>query len=214
MKKKAMTYFVGVGLFIVVLSLGYYGSYQLSLHYLQDNSNTDSFQKQFASEEDEEFTAELVEVDTNHVDRISENTQCVLEIYDLQNQATKVQAANIKKSFYGFTREQVLMYLEAFIEEMPEKERIQGLVSYELVAFGEDELVLRKSYDSNRIEYEFFLKAEGEEIVVFFSDLTRIYEYTGILTTNLSAEEKARLKKGYYVKDKEELYGILENYSS
>jgi len=214
MKKKVMTYFVGVGLFIVVLSLGYYGSYQLSLKYLQEKADGSSAKNQTASEEYSDFTAELVEVDTNRVDRISEDTQCVLEIYDLQNQATKVQAANIKKSFYGFTREQVLMYLEAFIEEMPEKERVQGLVAYELVAFGEDELVLRKSYDSNRIEYEFFLKAEGEEIVVFFSDLTRIYEYTGILTTNLSKEEKSKLKKGYYVKDKEELYGILENYSS
>ena len=213
MKKQIMTYVVGVGLCIVVLSFVYYGSYQLSLEYLRKNEENTSLENQITGKNDD-FTDELVEVDTGRIDRISEDTRCVLEIYDLQNRATKVQTASIKKPFYGFTREEVLLYLDAFVEEMPEKEKNRGMVSYELVSFGADEMVLRKSYDSNRVEYEFFMKAEGEEIIVYFSDLTRIYEYTGILTTNLSETEKDKLKKGYYVKDKEELYGILENYSS
>ena len=209
MKKQSMTYVMKIGLFVVVLLVVYYGSYQLSVEYFQKNI---SLENQIREEKD--FVPELLEVDTAQVDRISEDTRCVLEIYDLQNRAMKVQTASIKKPFYGFTREEVLLYLDAFIEEMPEKEKNRGMVAYELVSFGADELVLRKSYDSNRIEYEFFMKAEGEEIIVYFSDLTRIYEYTGILTTNLSEEEKDKLKKGYYIKDKEELYGILENYSS
>ena len=49
---------------------------------------------------------------------------------------------------------------------MPEKEKNRGMVAYELVSFGADELVLRKSYDSNRIEYEFFMKAEGEDLLI------------------------------------------------
>ena len=209
MKKQSMTYVMKIGLFVVVLLVVYYGSYQLSVEYFQKNISLEN-----QIEEGKDFASELLAVDTVQVDRISEDTRCVLEIYDLQNRAMKVQTASIKKPFYGFTREEVLLYLDAFIEEMPEKEKNRGMVAYELVSFGADELVLRKSYDSNRIEYEFFMKAEGEEIIVYFSDLTRIYEYTGILTTNLSEEEKDKLKKGYYIKDKEELYGILENYSS
>lgn len=214
MKKKAMAYLVGVGLFIVVLSFCYYGSYRLSVKRFQKDSEN-SLESILAEEKQkDDFTAWLVEANTGQPDKISEDTQCILEIYDLQNQSLNVETARIKKSFYGFTREKVLMYLEAFTEEMPEKEKEQGLVSYELVSFGADEVILRKSYDKNRVKYEFFLKAEGEEIVVFFSDLTRIYEYTGILTANLSAEDKEKLKEGFYVKNKEELYGILENYSS
>ena len=209
MKKQSMTYVMKIGLFVVVLLVVYYGSYQLSVEYFQKNISLEN-----QIEEGKDFASELLAVDTLQVDRISEDTRCVLEIYDLQNRAMKVQTASIKKPFYGFTREEVLLYLDAFIEEMPEKEKNRGMVAYELVSFGADELVLRKSYDSNRIEYEFFMKAEGEGIIVYFSDLTRIYEYTGILTTNLSEEEKDKLKKGYYIKDKEELYGILENYSS
>ena len=38
--------------------------------------------------------------------------------------------------------------------------------------------------------------------------------YTGIKTSKLNQKEKNALKKGIEVKDEDELYGILENYSS
>lgn len=41
-----------------------------------------------------------------------------------------------------------------------------------------------------------------------------VYEHTGIKISSLSAKERKQLKKGIEVKDEEELYGILENYSS
>ncbi len=210
MRKKAMAYLAGTGLFIVVLSFCYYGSYKLALNQFQEENNTvveENLQENGSM-------AELVETNTMEIDRITENTRCILEVYDLQKQVLDKKETEIKSSFYGFTREEVLMYLEAFIEEMPDAEKEKGLVSYELVSFSPDEMVLRKNYDSNRLEYEFFIKTEEEEVVVYFSDKTRIFEYTGISTDNLLEEEKIRLQEGFYVKDKAELYGILENYSS
>lgn len=208
-----MVYLAGIGLFIVVLSFSYYGSYQLALNRFQQQDSQDNIISE-DNESYQDFTAELVETNAGEIDRITEDTRCILEIYDLKSQLLKKEEAVIQNSFYGFTREEVLMYLEAFIEEMPDVEKEKGMVSYELISFSDDEMVLRKSYDSNRVEYKYYMKAEGEEIVVFFSDKTRIYEYTGILTGNLPKEDKERLKEGFYVKDKAELYGILENYSS
>lgn len=212
MKKKTLRYLAYSGLFIVVLSFSYYGSYLMSLNRFKEQDAKENLAEENLQED--EFLSELAETDTTKIDRISENTQCILEVYDLQEQLTEVKAADIKSNFYGFTREEVMMYLEAFTEEMPEAERAKGLVSYELVSFGADEVVLRKSYDSNRMEYEFFMKAENDEVIVYFSDRTRIFEYTGIVTTHLSEEEKQKLEDGFYVKNREELYGILENYSS
>ena len=40
------------------------------------------------------------------------------------------------------------------------------------------------------------------------------YEYTGILIDNLPEEEQQKLKEGFFVKDEEELYSMLENFSS
>ncbi len=208
MSKKAMSYIAGIGLFFVVLSFCYYGSYKLTLNQLEKEK---SLQENL---EEKGSIVGLVETNTMEIDKITEQTRCILETYDLQKQSLEKKETAIKSAFYGFTREEIIMYLEAFVEEMPNTEKEKGLVSYELISFSPSEMVLRKNYDTNRLEYEFFIKAQEGEVVVYFSDKIRIFEYTGIFIDNLLEEESLELEEGFYVKDKEELYGILENYSS
>ena len=53
MKKQSMTYVMKIGLFVVVLLVVYYGSYQLSVEYFQKNislENQIEEGKDFASE--------------------------------------------------------------------------------------------------------------------------------------------------------------------
>ncbi len=67
----------------------------------------------------------------------------------------------------------------------------------------------------NRFSYYSFELAEVDgEVVVYYNDKKTIYENTGIMTENLSADEIAMLKIGYFVEGEEQLFGILENYSS
>ena len=47
-----------------------------------------------------------------------------------------------------------------------------------------------------------------------YGDKKTIFDYTGIKTSRLDKKERNALKKGVEVKDEDELYGILENYSS
>ncbi len=208
MSKKTMSYVVGIGLFFVVLSFCYYGSYKLTLNQLEKEKSLQENLQEKGS------IAGLVETNMMEIDRITEQTRCILETYDLQKQSLEKKETTIKSAFYGFTREEIVMYLEAFIEEMPNTEKEKGLVSYELISFSPKEMVLRKNYDTNQLDYEFFIKAQEGEVVVYFSDKIRIFEYTGIFIDNLLEEERLELEQGFYVKDKEELYGILENYSS
>lgn len=51
-------------------------------------------------------------------------------------------------------------------------------------------------------------------MIAYYGDMKTVYEHTGIAVSSLSRKEKQQLKKGIEVKDEEELYGILENYSS
>ena len=52
------------------------------------------------------------------------------------------------------------------------------------------------------------------EVVVYYSDKSTVYEYTGIRTDSLSEDEQVRIRIGYFVSDEEELYSLLESYSS
>lgn len=51
-------------------------------------------------------------------------------------------------------------------------------------------------------------------VVVYLSDRTTVYEMTEIPVSELPAEVQQEIRTGKYMKDKEALYGFLENYSS
>lgn len=62
--------------------------------------------------------------------------------------------------------------------------------------------------------FRYYLIVVDGEVVVYYGDKKTVYEYTGIETKNLSKDDRKILKQGLEVKDDEELYSILENYSS
>ena len=51
-------------------------------------------------------------------------------------------------------------------------------------------------------------------ITVFYIDKKTVFEYTNIEMKDLPQEEIDKLYVGVYVKDEQELYTILEGYSS
>lgn len=61
---------------------------------------------------------------------------------------------------------------------------------------------------------EFFIRSLEGELVVYYNDKETIFDKTGIDTDSLGEVERNRLKEGYYVKDEESLYALLESYSS
>ena len=83
-----------------------------------------------------------------------------------------------------------------------------------VVKFSSERLVVKKIYDSSKIKYKYYLIAIDGEVVVYYGDKKTVYEYTGIETDKLSKREVNKLKKGIEVKDENELFSILENYSS
>ena len=54
----------------------------------------------------------------------------------------------------------------------------------------------------------------NNSIVVYYSDKQTVFEYTGISADELAEEDRAGLLYGVWVKDEDELYSILENYTS
>ena len=60
----------------------------------------------------------------------------------------------------------------------------------------------------------FYLYEVNGYVVVYLSDKKTPYEYTDILYEELPDLQKKEIKNGKYLKNTEELYGFLENYSS
>ena len=60
----------------------------------------------------------------------------------------------------------------------------------------------------------FFLKAEKDYVIVYLSDKETIYETSSIRFSSLPAKIREEIKAGKYLKNQQELYSFLENYSS
>ena len=137
-----------------------------------------------------------------------------LETCYLQSQTEEREQLAVPGFMVGIDRRALSAYIEGYMEDMPVNEFLNGLVSYEIVSFSADKVVLRKTYNETKIENQFYLCRRGEFIVVYYSDLKTVYEYTEIRIDSLSEESRQAIEQGFYVKDAQELYSILEGYTS
>lgn len=138
----------------------------------------------------------------------------VLETYDVQSQTTNKEELPVPGFMAGITWRELGVYVEKYMNDMPVDEFLDGLVSYEIVSFSADQVVLRKTYDKSKVENQFYMCQRGEFVVVYYSDLRTVYEYTEIRVDHLSEEVRRALAEGFYVRDAQELYSILEGYTS
>lgn len=138
----------------------------------------------------------------------------VEETYDL---ATKQMYSMVKTApgfLVGMTKEELYAYLSAYMEELSLAEYEAGLISYDIISFSENNVILRKTYDVNKVPYKYYVNISDGMVTVYYSDLKSVYEYTHIPAVELAEEDRLALIEGIYVKDREELYSILEGFSS
>jgi hypothetical protein len=217
----------------IMFTLFFYFSYRIALNHFnanEINSNVQSIQdskqdfgplpENIALNGNTSFSIinrnvmDSMTVDTSKIDTITPYTNYVLEIYDIKTDTVTKTTPNTPEFLIGLTREEVIEYLHQFMLDMPLNEFQQGLISYELVSFSEDKVVLRKSYNSDNIKYEYFMIINNGYVTVYYSDKKTVYEYTNIESKYLPEDEIEKLHSGIYVKDQKELYSILESYSS
>lgn len=148
---------------------------------------------------------------------INSNMKYILQTYYINSDKKEhlsEQEYAVPSEFITLNRDELQEYINDYMEDIPIREYLDGLISYEIIEFTEDSLVLRKTYASDWSNNEFYLCDVNGEVVVYYSDKSTVYEYTGIMTADLNEEEQVRIKVGYFVADEEELYSLLESYSS
>lgn len=153
-------------------------------------------------------------VDTLDTLKVLPTTKYTLQIYDMATGEMEEDVLPTPSYLIGLNRNDVMEYLNNYMEDLPWNEYQKGLTSFELQSFSEKDVVIRKTYNPDLVESEYFMKSVDGSIVVFYSDQKTVYEYTSISTEHLTDDEKSHLEEGYYIKDLDELYAILEDYSS
>ena len=161
----------------------------------------------------EEKTEESVEVSALQ-ETLQINASYFLETCYLHSQKQNREQLALPSFMIGIDEKDLTAYIDDYMKNMPIDEFLDGLISYEIVSFEKDNVVLKKVYDEKKIENQFYLSSLSGFVVVYYSDLRTVYEYTEISCATLSPEIQLMIEQGFYIKDEKELYSILEGYTS
>ena len=217
--KKASIYLISFALLCVMFTSCYYLSY---LHALKDFNKKaiEQNDKLYALLESAQPTPEVSEQEDDSVSVIQNdmivqpNTKYTLQIYDMKTDTIETQELNPPANLIGLTREEVVQYLINYMNDMPLSEYNKGLISYDLIKFSNEEIILKKTYNEDFLPYRFYVVIKEGYVVVYNSDLKSVYSYTHIEAKNLPEEDRISLIQGIYVNSLDELYALLESYSS
>ncbi len=181
---------------------------QLLNEILQSSGESERLLQQLMKENEEAYQTASTQ------DALQETASYFLETYYLQSQTEDREQLALPGFMVGIDRSELNAYVEGYMESMPVNEYLSGLVSFEIVSFAEDKVVLRKIYDESKVENQFYICRKNDFVVVYYSDLKTVYEYTEIRVDSLIEEIQQTIEQGFYVKDAQELYSILEGYTS
>lgn len=218
--KKALVYLLSFLSLSVLFSACYYLSYQHALNEfnrraIERNMEYAKLEKQAdvdSSEDDP--SSNSVSVGTQAVETIQPSTKYILEIVDLKTGAVDSETLNPPGFLVGLTKDEVNDYLVEYMSDLTLSEYNRGLKAYELIRFSDKEVVMRKSYDEDLVPFRFYVVVKNGYVIVYNSDLKSVYNYTHIEAKNLPEKDRIKLSEGIYVNSLDELYALLESYSS
>ncbi|MGN6710915.1 BofC C-terminal domain-containing protein [Anaerocolumna jejuensis] len=236
--KKAVNYFLAFSAIACIFTACYYFSYKQALKDFNENAierNNDLI-KELQKQGYLNNTADAADKNTPNgsenssqkdasgddgaaaanaaANAVLPTTQYTLQTYDMKTKSMKEEQLPTPSYLIGLNREEVMEYLKGYLADLSLNEFEKGLTAFELVSFSTDNIVLRKTYNPDSVEYKYFLKAVDGYIVAYYGDKKTVYNYTGVSVEDIPLEERLRLEDGILIKDLDELYAVLENYSS
>lgn len=205
---------------VLAISAGYFISYSFNINEKKNNEIVENPEESpqnvvdGSAIKDSEAPAPSLKPVINQDDRINMDTQFLLIISDIGENTNTSSKENVPNEWMGMNRNELINWLHDYSVSPPLEEVNKGLLSYELISFSSGQIKAKKTYLKDMVMYKYFIGIRNDMVVVYHNDKKTVYEYTGINCKNLPEEEQKKLNYGIYVRDEEQLYGILEDYSS
>ncbi|ABX42967.1 BofC C-terminal domain-containing protein [Lachnoclostridium phytofermentans] len=155
-----------------------------------------------------------VSTTSNEQDIILPSTKYILETYQLKDNSLVREELAPTADLIGLTRREIILKLSDYMKEIPISEEMDGLYGYELLTFSPKEFVIRKSYNADMHKFQYYVAVRDGKVIVYYSDRKTVYEQTEIDAVNLPENDRNELMKGIEVRTRDELYSLLESYSS
>lgn len=140
--------------------------------------------------------------------RILPTTEYILQRKSLNDGSVSRTVLNLPESFVGMNRGE---FLSAIKEAIAEKENTLGC---SVLSFSSERVVVEETEFNPDEEQRFYLEVYDDKLVVLYGDKKTIYLETDIMVEDLPAEVDIRSLDGYSISSEQELFDLLEAFSS
>ncbi len=212
--KKAYLVVTGVFILLIMLVIILYFSLFYSTGKTKDLKKMDLINSSTeAIENNTGLLVGAVEAGSKGVVNIKEGTIITQETIDVYDNSFTSNQIEVPSSYLGLTKEELQTQLNNERLALNEVER-KGVLSIEVTSFQDNHVVIRKTINSELLEYEYYIGVKNGYVVVFYKDKQNIFETTAIAYTSLPEDFRQQVMEGIYVASLEELYSLLESMSS
>ena len=159
--------------------------------------------------EDEKAKEVLANSETLSVD-----TDYILKETNVLDHTELEIVRRLPQKYVGMNREQFLEVMDIYEAFPPLSEQQRGFVGLEVLSFSRERVVVRMDYRYIQPSTSFYLAAYDNMVWVYLEDKQTVYIETDIRVDMLPEELQRQIIQMKWVKNQEELYNFLENYSS
>lgn len=147
-------------------------------------------------------------------DTVKASAKLIVETYNTSDETMDRKEMTMPAIYLGLTRSGILEKLDYYMDNLSISDLENGLISYDLMYFSPDVVLLRKTYEPSENFMKYYIKLSKGCITVYYSDKKTVYEYTDIDFNSLPSQVAADVIGGMEIRDEKELYDFLETYSS
>ena len=140
------------------------------------------------------------------------DTEYEVTVYDETQQTEKSRMETLPASFIGKDRKQVEKLIEDYEMSPSLKDQEEGFVSMSLESFSPEKISVRKVIATSL--YYACIVAEDGYLTVYDGNRKQVILYTDISVFSLPQAVQEEVMDGKYIQTEEELYNLLESYSS
>ncbi|MBE5885475.1 MAG: hypothetical protein E7284_03625 [Lachnospiraceae bacterium] len=163
----------------------------------------------------EEIASDVPQMlETAAVPTIDMNTEYVVIKENTITGETIESIEEIPQQFSGMSREELEEYFKEYEKCPVLDDREDGFVSATVESYSANRVVIKKVYEPIELEERFYLRAEENYVVIYYSDNSTVYMYTNISMNVLPEETRKEIEEGKEIESYESLYSFLESYTS
>ena len=140
------------------------------------------------------------------------DTEYEVTVYDETQQTENSRMETLPASFIGKDRTQVEKLIEDYEKSPSLKDQEEGFVSMSLESFSPEKISVKKVITTSL--YYACIVAEDGYLTVYDGNRRQVILYTDIPVFSLPQAVQEEVMDGKYIQTEEELYNLLESYSS